>query len=87
MSDWKIIFATNFELNLYRVTNANANIGSLKSLPSLFDICLDHMPVKFKQNRMIRNIQNFELFSRKRVYLKLFFVKALMPSWKMFLRL
>ena len=43
----KLIFVTNFELKLSSVTVANANIGSLKCLPTLFDMCLDHMLVKF----------------------------------------
>ena len=44
----KLIFAMNLELKLIRSTVANANIGSLKSLPTLFDMCLDHMLVKFE---------------------------------------
>ena len=62
MSDWKMNFCTNFELKLLRVTIENANIGSLKSLPTLFDMCLDHIMVKM-QNRMVINLQNFELFN------------------------
>ena len=38
---------------------ANADIGSLKSLHTLFDKYLDHMLVEFEQNRMVRTIQNF----------------------------
>ena len=41
------------------------NIGSLKSLHTLFDKYLDHMLVKFEQNPVVRNIQNFELFGKK----------------------
>ena len=37
-------------------------IGSLKSLPTLSDICLDYILVKFEQNCMVINIPNFELF-------------------------
>ena len=44
----------------------NADIGSLKSLRTLFDKYLDHMLVTFEQNRMVQNIQNFELFGKKR---------------------
>ena len=87
MSDWKINFATFFELKLFRVTVANVNIESLKSLPTLFDICLKNMLVKFEQNRMVRNIQKFELLNRKPDFFKAVFVKALTPSWKMFLYL
>ena len=39
------------------------------------------MLVKFKQNRMIRTIQNFELFDKK----WLIFDKVLTPFWKTFL--
>ena len=44
---------------------ADADIGSLKSLHTLFDKYLDHMLVKFEQNRMVQSIQNFELFDQK----------------------
>ena len=37
----------------------DADIGSLKSLHTLFDKYLDHMLVKFEQNRMVRTTQNF----------------------------
>ena len=65
MSDRKIIFAIILELKLFRATVANASIGSLTSLPTLFDMCLGYMLVKFEQNRMVKNTQNFELFKRK----------------------
>ena len=70
MSDWKNEFC-----NKFWVTVANANLGSLKFLPTLFDMSLDHMLVKFQQNCMVRNKQNFDLFNRKSVYLKLFSTK------------
>ena len=35
---------------------ADANIGSLKSLHTLFDKYLDHMLVQFVQNRMVQTI-------------------------------
>ena len=35
--------------------------GCLKSLDTLFDKYLDHMVVKFEQNRMVRTIHNFVL--------------------------
>ena len=44
---------------------ADADIGRLKSLNSLFDKYLDHMLVQFEQNRMVRTVQNFELFDKK----------------------
>ena len=43
----------------------DADIGSLKSLSALFGKYLDHMLVKFEQNRMVPTIQNFELFDKK----------------------
>ena len=42
----------------FYVTIADADIGSLKSLHTLFDKYLDHMLVKFEQNRVVRTIQN-----------------------------
>ena len=33
----------------------------------LFDKYLDHMLVKFEQNRMVRTIQKFELFDKKMI--------------------
>ena len=44
---------------------ADADIGSLKSLHTLFDKYLDHMLVKLKQTRMVRTIPNFQLFDKK----------------------
>ena len=61
----KSIFAVNLRLKLFCATVANGDTGSLKSLRTLFDKYLDHMLVKFEQNRMVRNIQNFELFDKK----------------------
>ena len=37
--------------------------------------------VKFEQNRMVRNIQNFELIGKKRLTI---FEKVLTPFWKTF---
>ena len=51
----------------HRKTIADADIGSLKSLHTLFDKYLDHMLVKFEQNCMIRTIQNLVLFDPKMV--------------------
>ena len=48
----------------FYVTIADADIGSLKSLHTLFDKYLDHMLVKFERNRMVRTIQKFELFDK-----------------------
>ena len=40
------------DLEFY-VTNTDADIGNLKSLQTLFDMYLDHMQVKFEQNRKV----------------------------------
>ena len=40
------------------------------------------MLVKIEQNRMVRTIQNFELFDKKWLTI---FDKVLMPFWKIFL--
>ena len=58
------------------VTIADADIGSLKSLHTLFDKYLDPMLVKSEQNRIVRTIQNFELFDKKRLTI---FDKVLTP--------
>ena len=54
--------------------DADADIGSIKSLHTLFDKYLDHMLVKFEQNRMVQTTQNFKLFD-----------KVVTPFWKTFL--
>ena len=51
----------------FYVTITDADIKSLKFLHTLFDKYLDHMLVKFEQNRKVRAIQNFELFHKKKV--------------------
>ena len=72
-----------FSDRVFYVTIAEADIGSLKSLHTLFDKYLDHMLVKFeRKNRMVRTIQNFELFDQKWLTI---FDKVLMPFWKMLL--
>ena len=64
MSDRKINFCCKFAIKKLRTTIINADIGSLKSLYTLFDTYLDHMQAKFKLNRMIQNVQNFEPFDK-----------------------
>ena len=75
MSDRKTNFCNKFGCTTLSCHLANANIGSLKSLPILFGTCLDHMLIKFEQNRMVRNIQSFEFFDRKPGFLELFLTK------------
>ena len=45
---------------------------------------LDHMLVKFEQNRMVRTIQNLVLFDKNKKSLTIF-DKVLTPFWKTFL--
>ena len=62
------IYCTNWIFDrIFYVTIADADdTGSLKvSLHTLFDKSLDHMLVKFEQNRMVRTKQNYELFWQK----------------------
>ena len=66
----------------FYVTIADADIGILKSLHTLFDKYLDHMLVKFEQNRMVWTIRNFVLFNKKWLTI---FDKVLTPFWKTFL--
>ena len=49
-------------LNLSPATVANADIRSLKSLDTLFELYLDHMLAKFEQNRVAEIARNFEGF-------------------------
>ena len=77
--------SSKFAIITFPAIVANADIGSLKSLHTLFGMYLDHMLVKFEQNRMVRNIQNFELFDKNPCFFKTIFDKALTPFWKMFL--
>ena len=46
-------FSAFEKLRVFYTTIADADIGSLKSLHTLFDKDLDHMLVKFEQNRMV----------------------------------
>ena len=58
----------DFPIGHFMLPNtADAYIGSLKSLHTLFDKYLDHMVVQFVQNRLVQTIQNFDLFRQKMV--------------------
>ena len=57
----------------------DSDIESLKSLHTLFDKYLDHLLVKFEQNHMVRNKQNFERFGKNCLAI---FEKVLVPFWK-----
>ena len=53
---------------LFRATVANADTKTLKSFRTLFDTYLVYMLAEFEENRMVQNVQNFELFDQKRVF-------------------
>ena len=74
----KWIFGTaNFELKLFRVTVANANIGSLKSLPTLFDMC--RTTCWWNLNKIVKSYgqkyKKISFVTENRVYLKLLSTK------------
>ena len=71
----KSVSALNLPLKLFPATVANANIGSLKSVCSLFAKYLDHMLGKFEQNCMVQTTRSFELFDKKPGFLKPFLTK------------
>ena len=58
----KFTAKNDFSIGHFYVTIADADIGSLKPLHTL-----DHMLVKFEQNRMVRTIQSFVLFDKKKI--------------------
>ena len=64
----KSIFAVNLPLKLFTATVANADIGSQKSLHTLFDTYLDHMLVEFEQNCMVQTTRNLELYDKKPIF-------------------
>ena len=62
---YRQIYCKNwFSDRAFYATIADVDIGSQKSLHTLFDKYLDHMLGKFEQSRMVRTIQNFELFDK-----------------------
>ena len=62
---WQICCKNWFSNRAFYVTIDDADIGNLKSLHTLFDKYLDHMLVKFEQNRMVWTVQKFVLFWQK----------------------
>ena len=49
----KLTFALNLPLKHFHATVANAKTGSLKSLHTLYDTCLNHMLAIFEPMRMV----------------------------------
>ena len=62
----KSIVAVNLPLKLSPATVAKADIGSLKSLHTLFGKYLDHMLVKIESNCMVPATRNLELFEKNK---------------------
>ena len=79
---WQIYSTNRFSDRIFYVTIADADIGIVKSLQTLFDKHLNHRLVKFEQNRMVRTIQNFVLFDKKWLTI---FDKVLTPFCMTFL--
>ena len=52
----KFTAKNDFSDRIFYVTITDADIGSLKFLHTLFDQYLDHMLVKFEQNRTVQTI-------------------------------
>ena len=72
----------HFMLPLLMLTPGGADIESLKSFHTIFDMYLDHILVKFKQNRVVQTKQNLHLLTKKWLTI---FEKVLTPVWKTFL--
>ena len=70
-------FAANLSLNLFRATVANADIGSLKFLHTLFDTYLDCMLVNFEETRIVQTTRNLTFLTKKKKqdFLKPFLTK------------
>ena len=67
-------------MRVFYITTAGADIGSLKSLHTLFDKYLDHMLVKYDQNCMVQTVQSFDFFDKK--WLTIFYQKMVNHFWK-----
>ena len=57
----KFAVKCDFPIGQFYVTITDADIGSPKSLYTLFDKHLVYMLVKFEQNCTVGNLRNFEL--------------------------
>ena len=55
-------FCSLFAVKTLPYYHTNAEIGSLKSLHTLFDKDLEQTLVNFDQNRMVQTTRNFEVF-------------------------
>ena len=61
-----IHFCSKFAIQLFRVTVANADIGSLKSLHTFRKKCLYQMLIKFEQNRIWSKLHEILSFLTKK---------------------
>ena len=61
-----ILQKLTFQMGILSYHYTDTDIGSLKSLHTLFDKYLDHMLVNFEQNHTVWNTENFELFEKKK---------------------
>ena len=86
LNDTRVASACLYVRTYQRVRNSK-NIATIRdfqvhvrvnSTRILFDKYLDHMLVKFEQNRMVRTVQHFELFDKKWLTI---FDKVLTPFW------
>ena len=70
MREYPLQYASTDKNKKSHYTIADADIGSLKSLHTLFDKHLDQMLVEFEQNFMVRtsNYTNILAFWQKMVY-------------------
>ena len=72
----------DFPIAFFYIIIADASIRSLKSLHTSFEKYLDHMLVILNKNRMVRTMQNLELFDQKCLNI---FGNVLVPFEKAFL--
>ena len=80
---WQQSYCKNwFSDRVFYIIIADANIGSLKTLHTLFNEYLDYMLVKFEQYRVVRTIHNFELFDKNWLTIS---ENVLTSFWKTFL--
>ena len=62
----------NLPLKHFRATIANAGKLSLKSLNKFRKKYLYHMLVEFELNRLVQTTRNFELLTKKQVFITIF---------------
>ena len=77
----KYIFTVNFPLKLFRAVVTNADTES-QFLHTLFDTYLDHRLTNFEPYRMVRKVNNVQLFDKKTEIFKAIYDKVLTPFCK-----